>query len=150
MPDRYRKKPVEIDAMRFDDHAELDAWLAAELGRERYMFLVSPDRISLHIDTLEGRMVAHPGDWVIRGVAGEFYPCRADIFDATYDLVDPLDELHLIEFRDDGWTIQHTLTERIAGTLFDCPLSNWTGGDPEVRGRFVLNDDHTIGEAVDG
>lgn len=58
--------------------------------------------------------------------------------------IGPLDRVHLIEFRDDGWTIQHTLTERIDGTLFDCPLSNWTGGDPGVRGRFVLEADGSL------
>lgn len=60
----------------------------------------------------------------------------------------PYDDQHLIEFRDDGWTIQHTLGERTAATLFDCPISHWGGGDPGVRGRFVLNDDGTIGEPV--
>ena len=88
MADRYRKRPVEITAMRFDGFdGALDRWLAAELGRDKFMFLMSPDRESLHIDTLEGTMVAHPGDWIIQGVAGEFYPCKPDIFDATYEPV---------------------------------------------------------------
>ena len=38
------------------------------------------------IYTLEGTMAAVPGDWIIRGVQGEFYPCKPDIFDATYDI----------------------------------------------------------------
>ena len=40
------------------------------------------------IDTLEGKHVVSPGDWIIRGVAGEFYPCKPDIFKKTYDLVE--------------------------------------------------------------
>lgn len=40
------------------------------------------------IDTLEGQMRADPGDWIIRGVKGEFYPCKPDIFDATYEAVE--------------------------------------------------------------
>jgi hypothetical protein len=43
------------------------------------------DEPSLRIRTLEGVMTASPGDWVIRGVAGEFYPCKPDIFSATYE-----------------------------------------------------------------
>ena len=57
---------------------------------------------------------------------------------------------HLIEFRDDGWTVQHTLSERIDGSLFDCEFARWEGGDPGVRGRFVLLIDYeeqlSIGE----
>ena len=41
------------------------------------------------IDTLEGEMHADPGDWIIRGVQGEFYPCKPDIFEATYEPVPP-------------------------------------------------------------
>jgi hypothetical protein len=58
------------------------------------------------------------------------------------------DDEHLIEFRDDGWTIQHTLTERLNGTLFDCPLSNWTGGDPGERGRFLLVANNVYGDRI--
>lgn len=85
---RYRKRPVEVDAIEFTDHGELDAWLADTIGRDKFMFLVSPDRISLKIDTPEGTMTAHPGDWIIRGIAGECYPCKPDIFTATYEAVE--------------------------------------------------------------
>lgn len=46
---------------------------------------VDPYLFSLHIETLEGRMTAQPGDWIIRGVQGEFYPCKPDIFEQTYE-----------------------------------------------------------------
>ena len=59
---------------------------------------------------------------------------------------------HLIEFRNDGWTIQHTLTERVDGSLFDCPFALWPYGDLGYRGRFVLltdeDGDMTIGARV--
>lgn len=42
----------------------------------------------IRIETLEGDMIVRPGDWVIKGVKGEFYPCKPDIFDATYEAVD--------------------------------------------------------------
>lgn len=85
----YRKKPVKVGALQFleETYDELDAWLADELGRGKFMFLVSPNRMSLHIETLEGTMLVEPGDWIIRGVQGEFYPCKPDIFKAMYELV---------------------------------------------------------------
>lgn len=43
------------------------------------------DDLAIEIDTLEGTMRAHPGDWIIKGVKGEFYPCKPDIFEATYE-----------------------------------------------------------------
>lgn len=58
-------------------------------------------------------------------------------------------EDHVIEFRDDGWTICHTLHERLRGDIFSCPISNWGGGDPGLRGRYVLNLDGTLGDRVD-
>ena len=61
------------------------------------------------------------------------------------------DEGHLIEFRNDGWTVQHPLAERLGGSLFDCPMANWDGGDIGVRGTYVLYADEdgqlNIGEA---
>jgi hypothetical protein len=57
---------------------------------------------------------------------------------------------HLIEFRDDGWTVQHPLVERLGGSLFDCPLSKWSHDDPGVRGRFELRPDGTLGNEFSG
>ncbi|HEX3781699.1 MAG TPA: hypothetical protein VHX38_18710 [Pseudonocardiaceae bacterium] len=81
MAGRYRKKPVEIEAMRFEsvnDGSVIATWCGG--ANEK-----SPEGID--IPTLEGTMRANLGDWVIRGVAGEFYPCRDDIFEATYERV---------------------------------------------------------------
>lgn len=79
---RYRKKPVEIEAFQFDGHNydRLAVWMGDAPTR-----MQSPaDTLDMYIDTLEGTMHVSPGDWVIRGVKGEFYPCKPDIFDATY------------------------------------------------------------------
>lgn len=92
---RYRKKPVEIEAMRYDgttDTAtEIIDWALASGETITYY---CPDDEScrreshaLNIATLEGMMTALPSDWVIRGVAGEFYPCKPEIFAATYEEV---------------------------------------------------------------
>lgn len=75
----YRKKPVVIQAMRFTGHIdELVEFCAA----------IVEDADGLYVDTLEGDMRFGVGDFIIRGVRGEFYPCRADIFLATYEAVD--------------------------------------------------------------
>lgn len=76
---KFRKKPVVIDAMQFDgtfgsvETLRIDS-CSQELGSD-----------TLQIETLEGVMTANKGDWIIRGVKGEFYPCKPDIFEATYE-----------------------------------------------------------------
>lgn len=82
----YRKKPVVIEARKFDavtirDGEDLAAWCG---GRLRGTRLAADDRI-IQIDTREGEMEAKWGDWIIKGVKGEFYPCKPDIFEVTYD-----------------------------------------------------------------
>lgn len=78
---RFRKKPVEIEAMQYDGRntTEVAEWLA-ESGVK-----VGWSNAEMVIPTLEGRMHATPGDWIIRGVQGEFYPCKPDIFEQTYE-----------------------------------------------------------------
>lgn len=86
---RFRKKPVEVEAQRFaaQTHAAAEA-LAAWCGGEFCYYVMEPGNQSswwIAIKTLEGTMKAVPGDWIIRGVQGEFYPCKPDIFEATYE-----------------------------------------------------------------
>lgn len=88
---RYRKKPVEIDAFQFKGPSAplnyqltLDDWLVDMGGLEAGLKYVSD---TIEIPTLEGTMVASPGDWIIKGVKGEFYPCKPDVFDITYEKV---------------------------------------------------------------
>jgi hypothetical protein len=81
---RYRKKPVVIEAVQFtgDNALAIVKWMGA-----RYVSTgVDGDR--LIIPTLEGDMTASLGDWVIKGVQGEFYPCKPSIFEATYEPVE--------------------------------------------------------------
>ena len=85
---KYRKKPVEVDAYRYVvDPAP--GWFrdALERGDVQYFGLTRPPWSYVEIKTLEGWMRAHPGDYIIRGVAGELYPCKADIFRQTYEEV---------------------------------------------------------------
>lgn len=79
----YRKKPVVIEAVQYVPGGStlIEAWMIGHDAREA--FGVSGRNVL--ITTLEGVMTAEPGDWIIRGVKGEFYPCKPDIFEATYE-----------------------------------------------------------------
>jgi hypothetical protein len=82
---KYRKKPVVIEAWRFNEDLS---------GRPSWVKMDWFAGESLHIPTLEGVMRAGVGDWIIKGVKGEVYPCKPDIFAATYEPVThPLDAL---------------------------------------------------------
>lgn len=85
---RYKKKPVVIDAMQFDgdNHEAIYAWVDS-LDHEDNGPAFDTSRGCLLIQTLEGTMRASPGDWIIRGVSGEYYPCKPDIFTMTYEEV---------------------------------------------------------------
>ena len=82
-PRLYRKRPVTVEALQYtgQNGSELRAWLHE--GGATY----STEGWPLAILTLEGQLEVSPGDFVIRGVRGEFYPCKPDIFEATYEAV---------------------------------------------------------------
>jgi len=98
MPDlKWTKKPVTIEAWQFTEEIALQYWENRTLppfgcrsvsGEYKKNTKVVRDAY-FHIDTLEGCMKASLGDWIIKGVKGEFYPCKPDIFEATYTRHDP-------------------------------------------------------------
>lgn len=83
---KYRKKPVVIEAKQFTG-METDTFVFnCESVTKTFLVMVNPEKQKcLEIHTLEGTHRADPGDWIIRGVKGEFYPCKPDIFAATYE-----------------------------------------------------------------
>ena len=83
---QYRKKPVVIEAVQFTDKSK-DRCRNYIAGS--YPGFDEGGKPKLIIQTLEGDMVANLGDWIIKGVKGEFYPCKPDIFEMTYEAVDP-------------------------------------------------------------
>ena len=91
MAARFRKKPVEVEAVQFDGTSftadSIVRWIIDGGGTAWTITIGAPERIVVIIETLEGRMQAGADDWVIRGVKGEHYPCRNDIFRSTYDPV---------------------------------------------------------------
>lgn len=87
---KYRKKPVVIDAVQWlrtkkswDEIHEMGSfdWVGGEMGTDTFF-----------IKTLEGNMKVMPDDWIIKGVNGEFYPCKPDIFEKTYEAASALPE----------------------------------------------------------
>lgn len=85
----YRKRPVTVEARQLNADnwsqvEEIARWAGAEIV-DVDAFLAHNDTALLAISTLEGVMYAEDGDWVIRGIRGEFYPVRPDNFNATYE-----------------------------------------------------------------
>lgn len=81
---KYRKKPVVIDAVKYDgNNLENIVTVFPE-----FKFTVEAgESKGLGIYTLEGKMICSIGDYLIKGIQGEFYPCKPDIFEASYDEV---------------------------------------------------------------
>lgn len=75
---KFRKKPVVIDAIQLTPFnlEAIEQFVGGDLANTRGGIVIA---------TLEGPMHANVGDWIIKGVAGEFYPCKPDIFEATYE-----------------------------------------------------------------
>lgn len=86
---KYKKKPVVIEAIQFKNDEpetliEIQEFMGGEDLRVSYE---NPDNPAIKIETLEGVMEASIGDFIIRGVKGEYYPCKPDIFEQTYEPV---------------------------------------------------------------
>jgi hypothetical protein len=89
---QFRKKPVVIEAIQWPGCRFLDAppqWFIDAMhktpGESGFLMRIGDD---IFIETLEGRMRAEPGDWIIRGIKGEIYPCKPEIFEASYERAD--------------------------------------------------------------
>lgn len=83
---QFRKKPVVIDAwqwQRIGDYVGRPDWFWEAISANQ----IQVRKKRLRIRTLEGDIFASPGDWIIRGIKGEVYPCKPDIFSATYEPV---------------------------------------------------------------
>jgi hypothetical protein len=97
---KFRKKQVVVEAFKLNEnYPERTFWpdwfhdavseckiTTRRIGPDEGPF--SPSKITAEIKTLEGVMLANAGDYIIKGVAGEFYPCKPDIFEATYEVVE--------------------------------------------------------------
>ena len=91
-PSKFIKKPVTIEAIQITDS---NGWIIEQWSNEKVVqspvlepTVSNPCGTYLQVYTLEGVMIAYPGDWIIKGVAGEFYPCKDNIFKLSYQLFD--------------------------------------------------------------
>lgn len=90
---KYRKKPVEVEAWQFNDTFQTAPEWVKEAVRDgvitvkadMYPSELENRTINLLIKTLEGDMCAEPHDYIIKGIKGELYPCKPDIFEQTYE-----------------------------------------------------------------
>lgn len=86
---KYKKKPVIIEAIQFTEDTIQECWNFTgrkeilEESSKKYLW-----NIGIKIETLEGTMWAKKGDWIIKGINGEFYPCKPNIFEKTYEEVE--------------------------------------------------------------
>jgi hypothetical protein len=131
----FRKRPVEVEAMQT---APADPMVAEKDREERNRAVarwvsngggdvVGFGVTGIDIGTLEGTMTASPGDWIIRGVQGEFYPCKPDIFEATYDRV-----------RDEGLSTQDSPDEAYVRDVLRQMFNGEEPSDGMVFGALAL------------
>lgn len=87
---KARKKPVVIEAWEFTKKAldSNDSWVRLYRNEIHLTSQYAGEVLYIEIDTLEGTMRADLGDFIIKGVQGEFYPCKPDIFEKTYEVIE--------------------------------------------------------------
>ena len=88
---KFRKKPIVIDAIQFTNESKDQCFHFVTCNKYASFDCdvdIKKDQPTLIIQTLEGEMKTQIGDWIIKGVKGEFYPCKPDIFEATYELAE--------------------------------------------------------------
>jgi hypothetical protein len=91
MPDptlrRFKKKPLKIDAVQLnvDNAVDVAYWCGGKLDNNE-----SPQTLTVIIPTLEGPMTARDGWYIVKGIAGEFYPVKQEIFEDSYDEIVPV------------------------------------------------------------
>ena len=83
---KYRKKPVVIEAWIFDGRLDYSKTLPKEIKDQTTKIRLDQNS-RLMIETLEGIMYANSGDYIIKGIQGEYHPCKPDIFEQTYEMV---------------------------------------------------------------
>jgi hypothetical protein len=87
----FRKKPVEVEAVHFDGTKESAnqalAWIGSHGAEAARVNRIRPED-GIYVGAPAYAMVAAPGDWIIRGTQGEFYPCKPDTFEAAYEPVE--------------------------------------------------------------
>lgn len=83
---KYRKKSIVIEAIQYtgDNYKEVCEFVGSELKTP----LIMREPGELIVETLEGNMITKVNDYIIKGIHGEFYPCKPDIFDKSYESIE--------------------------------------------------------------
>ena len=81
---KFRKKPITISAMQWDGTVESIDKINSRFGQD-VKYYDDEDGVYVSCLTLEGELTVSPNDWIIKGIKGEVYPCKPDIFSATYE-----------------------------------------------------------------
>lgn len=97
---KYQKKPVTVEAFKWGVDKK-PIWAAEAFVEGTLIEVDTGIDLELHIETLEGEMIAEQGDFVIQGVHGELYSCKPDIFEETYVKVDDTDRISSDEIGND-------------------------------------------------
>ena len=85
---KYKKKPVIIDAIQWNGKGNYELAVFLDGNNWKHKIATNEKPECLIIETLEGKITASIGDFIIKGVKGEFYPCKPDIFEMTYEKVE--------------------------------------------------------------
>ena len=88
MINKYKTKPVVIEAMQYINFSQSYGDLSKFVNDHNSLFIVEPQNPQLAIKTLEGNMRISEGDYIIKGLRGEFYPCKPDVFEKKYEKID--------------------------------------------------------------
>lgn len=125
---KYRKKPVEVEAWHFTDEMKDRVYNEVRQYQSNiYASFEEKTKPCLMIPTLEGEMRASIGDYIIKGVNGEFYPCKADIFEKTYEATDGICVgNHVISSNGDYGIVTRINAETNKATV--CTIINQSGG----------------------
>lgn len=157
----FRKQPVEVEAVQLNwtNWSEICEFLGNIISDEnpaRNVDRFSSDCgeegpfIELTIPTLEGNHVASHGDWIIKGVKGEFYPCKPDIFDMTYEpVLSPISKLgSLTNLKKFSTTRQDILEEAVQAALAADPDRPGVSTYDESGSRYSTGYSHGVSAAV--
>lgn len=128
---KYIKKPVEIEAIQWNGKNTKKVRDFCNSGDGWNCGQTNPDNLEIY--TLEGTMYASVNDYIIKGVNGEFYPCKPDIFEKTYDKSSPLEEVKK-EWEDNGFEIISCSKKRFE------VYKNWIKKGSHTYAKVVIDD----------
>lgn len=130
---KYRKKPVVIEAIKYEKE-HIDRALDFCNNNENLQY--NPEDNEYYIHTLEGDMKVSDGDYIIKGINGEFYPCKPDIFEKTYEKLEE--------------EIQNNKTKKFKISFEFEPCDDWSEADVKEMVEKVIDPIYHLGDASIG